>query len=233
MSKTVGIVQARMGASRLPNKMMLCLHGYPVIEWVRRRASLARAIDALVFALPNTPDNDVLDDFLSSRGANVFRGSENDVLDRFYQVAVAYGASRIVRICADNPLVSGSEIDRLVEFFSETDCDYAYNHIPRHNRYPDGLGAEMVKMTVLEEIHREARMPEFREHVFNYIHAHPGRFTVCTFDPESDALCHPEVRMDIDTMADYRKLMNLEIRIDMTARQAVDAMLERKRHEDS
>jgi len=233
MSRVVAIVQARMGASRLPNKMMLHLRGFPVIEWVRRRCGMAKLVDTLVFALPDSIDNDVLDDYLTTQGSHVFRGSEYDVVGRFYEAALAYDASDIVRVCADNPLVTASEIDRLIDFFHSEHCDYAYNHIPRGNLYPDGLGAEITSLAVLEKVQKDAKVPAFREHVFNYIHAHPEAFSIRTFDPESDALHHPELRMDIDTTDDYRKLMNMDIRIDMSAEQAVEAVRRGGMHENS
>lgn len=128
MSKTVAIVQARMGASRLPGKMMLWLHGFPVIEWVVRRTASSRRLDDVVVAIPDTPMNDILDEFLSKiLKVNVFRGSEQDVLERYAAAGRACGAEKVVRVCADNPLISGEVIDDLVRFFDENPCDYAYN----------------------------------------------------------------------------------------------------------
>ena len=86
-NKTVAIIQARMGSSRLPNKMLLYLHGYPICEWVYKRVKMSKKIDQIIFALPDTEDNYVLARYLESIGADVFRGSENNLVDRYYRAA--------------------------------------------------------------------------------------------------------------------------------------------------
>ena len=153
-NKTVAIIQARMGSSRLPNKMLLYLHGYPICEWVYKRVKMSKKIDQIIFALPDTEDNHVLARYLESIGADVFRGSENNLVDRYYRAAKLTSANEIIRICADNPLICASEIDRLIDFYREDKCDYAYNHIPKGNKYPDGLGAEICSMDLLKIINK-------------------------------------------------------------------------------
>jgi len=214
--KVVVIVQARMGASRLPNKMMLWLHGLPVIEWVRSRLSRAMMIDEVVFAIPDTPEDDPLAAYLNARGANVFRGSEQDVLARFVDAARCYEATHVVRVCADNPLIAPEEVDNLVIFYFANHCDYAYNHIPRNNKYPDGLGAEIVSMDILDILNNEAYEKRHREHIFNFIWDNMNRFSICTFDPTDPRISYPDVRLDIDTHEDYLKLLSLPLRVDMT-----------------
>ena len=98
----------------------------------------------------------MLGTFLESIGADVFRGSEFDVVDRFYKVSRNLKANHIVRICADNPLICPDEIDRLIDYYFEENCDYAYNHMPKNNKYPDGLGAEICSMDILDEIHNKS-----------------------------------------------------------------------------
>lgn len=215
------IVQARMGASRLPNKMMLWLHGYPVIEWVLRRVNQTSLAKTVVFALPDNLADDILAEYLNSQGARIYRGSETDVVARYWGAALSCGAENIVRVCADNPFVSGSEIDRLIEFYNNSDFDYAYNHIPKGNSYPDGLGAEIVSMEVLARINHEARNPEHREHIFNYIWANAGNFRIGTCDPVDASLFHPELKLDMDTLQDYRRLLQWPVRPDMSASEIV------------
>lgn len=217
----IAIVQARMDSTRLPNKMMLWLNGLPVIEWVFRRTCGAREVDRVVFALPDTGSNDILAQYLSDIGATVFRGSETNVLNRFYNAAHFHGAGTVVRICADNPLVSASEIDRLVNFFKEDEYDYAYNHIPKNNRYPDGLGAEITHFSVLHRIEKEVREQSHREHIFNYIWDNPENFRIGTFDPPDEAMAHPDLKLDLDTPEDYAWLLKLPIRPDMSAVEAI------------
>ena len=224
MGPVVAIVQARMGASRLPNKMLLHLHGYPIIEWVYRRILLARRVDRILFALPDIMQDDLLAWYLKSIGAEVCRGSEMDLVDRYYHIAKNENAGRVVRICADNPLICASEIDRLIDYFQQNRCDYAYNHIPRKNNWPDGLGAEICHMSLLEEIHANASKPESREHLFNHVLENAEKFKIASFDPPKE-LAHPELKLDVDTMSDYRRLLQAPYRIEMNAREVVQTAL--------
>lgn len=220
-SRVAIIVQARMGASRLPNKMMLWLHGYPIIEWVLQRVGQSQRASIIIFALPDGPADDVLADYLAERGAIVYRGSEADVVGRYWGATEFLEVDQVVRVCADNPLVSGSEIDRLIDFFGSGCFDYAYNHIPRGNSYPDGLGAEIVGKDVLARVNRNAVKPEHREHVFNYIWDNRAEFQIGTCDPLDPVLFHPELKLDLDTLQDYRRLLQWPVRPDMTAAEVV------------
>ena len=210
-----------MGSSRLPNKMMLHLNGYPIIEWVYRRVIQSKKIDQIVFALPVSNQDDVLALYLSQIGATVFRGSELDVVSRYYAVAREYNATEIVRICADNPLICPKEIDFLIEKFYEIECDYAYNHIPKNNTYPDGLGAEICHMDLVKTINIKASTPEHREHLFNYMWDNKEGYRIFTFNPKSE-ISHPELKFDIDTLEDYRLLVSRNYRIDMTAEEIIE-----------
>ncbi|MBE0613488.1 MAG: hypothetical protein IH604_07475 [Burkholderiales bacterium] len=222
----VAVIQARMGSSRLPNKMMLWLHGMPVVEWVWRRVAMTKQIDRTVFAIPDTPADQVLADYLLRIGAAVFRGSESDVLGRMTEAARRQGTQTVIRVCADNPLICGSEIDRLIDYYQEGDYDYAYNHIPRGNTYPDGLGAEIASMDLFELMFREAVTPDQRQHAFNYVWDHPERFRIGTCDPLDEFLAHPELKLDLDTSADYAALLKLNIHPEMGASEVVTTALQ-------
>ena len=228
MSRTVAIIQARMGATRLPGKMMLRLHDRPVIEWVVRRVSIARRLDGVVVAIPDAPIDDVLNAFLSNRlRVNVFRGSEQDVLGRFVAAGRAYRATQVVRACADNPLISGEVIDDLIRFFNENPCDYAYNQgdSGRTNTYPNGLGAEIVPFSLLEWLDQNAVKPRHREHCLSYITDHPDQFDIRTFNPPDQAIAHPQLKLDLDTLDDYAQLWGLKVSPSMSDREIVTAAL--------
>ena len=226
----ISVIQARMGSVRLPKKMMLSLHGLPVVEWVWRRVSMAQHIDGVIVAVPDTPDDQILADYLLRIGARVSRGSETDVLGRMTDAARSAGAATVIRICADNPLVCGSEIDRLVDCYETGSYDYAYNHIPRGNSYPDGLGAEIVSMELLELLNKTVTLPAQREHVFNYIWDNPDQFRIGTFDPIDRALAHPELKLDFDTIDDYAALLKLDITPEMSASEVVRTVLQSVPH---
>ena len=219
----VAIVQARMGASRLPGKMMLSLHCMPIVKWVYQRTQKAKSVCATVFAIPDGKDNDSLNEYLTQIGARVFRGSEDDLVERFYMAAKDVNATHVVRVCADNPFISGTEVDRLIQFYLESKCDYAYNHIPKNNRYPNGIGAEIVSFKVLQKINAEAKDPDHREHVFNFIWAHPEQFKIITFEPGDKRLACPDIKLDIDTQQDYEKICRMDVNIEMEAYEIVAA----------
>ena len=220
----VALVQARMGSTRLPCKMMLHLHGLPVIDWVVRRSMRSLLLNALVAAVPVNPLDDPLAAHLEARGTRVFRGPEEDVLRRFRLAAEAEDATHVVRICADNPLVWGGEIDTLIRRFLDSpdrDMLYAYNHIPLNNLYPDGFGAEMISMPLLRLLDEEATLPAHREHCLSFIHDNPDRFRIMTFNPPEASMRRPDVRLDLDTPEDYRKLALMPIHPDMPPEQVL------------
>lgn len=223
MSKTIAIIQARLGSSRLPLKSLLCLRGLPVIDWVTRRLGQARRLDGMVAALPDTPLDRVLREHLERQGIPCMSGPENDVLERFRQAAALAGAGTVVRVCADNPLIWGEAVDRLVEHYSRVRCDYAYNHIPRGNRWPDGLGAEILSRELLELMAARAQSPAQREHCCNYIWDNAEHFRISTFDPTEAWLCRPELKLDVDSPEDFRRLALLPLAPEMDARAIVAA----------
>jgi spore coat polysaccharide biosynthesis protein SpsF len=225
-SPVVAVVQARLGSSRLPNKMMLWLHGYPVIDWVRQRLKVAKNLDSIIFAIPDSAGDSVLAEHLTRSGAEVYRGPENDVLARFHGAATSANAGAVVRICADNPFVSGAQIDRLVDFYCNIDCDYAYNHIPYNNLYPDGLGAEITSMPILDILLKKAHDPAHREHLFNYLWDNSNDFHIRTFDPDDEAIARPDIRLDLDTLDDYRRLLRMTVRPNMLDRDIVAAAVD-------
>lgn len=218
---TIAIIQARMNSKRLPNKMLLDLHGHPICEWVYKRVSRAKKIDKVVFAIPEIEQDDFLGTFLESLGAEVYRGSEFDVVDRFYKVAKKLRANHVVRICADNPLICPDEIDRLIDYYFKENCDYAYNHIPKNNKYPDGLGAEICSMDILSEIYNNSHSNSHREHLFNYIWDNENNYNIKTFDPPAHT-AYPEIKLDIDTLADYESLISKKYTINMTAKEIIN-----------
>lgn len=204
--KTVAIIQARLGSTRLPYKMMLSLHGKPLIEWVIKRVQKSKKLDDIVVAIPISQENDILENYINKLGIKVFRGSESNVLDRFYKAVKDTDFTHIVRVCADNPLIDGNEIDNLIEFYADNSCDYAYNHIPRDNLYPDGLGAEVISFELLKFLNENAVLQHHKEHCLSYIWDNKEKFTIKTFDPPNKKLHRVDVKLDVDTFDDYYKL---------------------------
>ena len=221
--RVVAIVQARLGSSRLPLKSLLTLRGVPIIDWVTERLAKARRLDGLIVAVPDTELDRVLHEHLERRGVPVMAGPEEDVLARFAQAAKQADADLVVRVCADNPCIWGEAVDRLVDFYREGGRDYAYNHIPRNNLWPDGLGAEILSRDLLEELDTRAKLPSQREHCLNYLWDNAGSYRIATFDPEEPWLRRPDLRLDVDSPDDFRRLALLPIDPGMDARALVTA----------
>ena len=228
--KTItAIIQARMSSSRLPNKMMLWLHGYPVIGWVLRRVSKSKYIDRVVFAIPDTSSNDVLEKYIAAHGCEFCRGSEDDVLGRYRMAVRMFHGDWLIRICADNPLIAASEIDSLIEHFFESRADFSYNNIPKNNLYPDGLGAEIIDISSFNKLKNLAITSSHREHVFNSLWDHQDLFRISTFDPIDIRLRRPDLKLDLDTYHDYSRLLSFNISVDSSAYQVVSAALDMQR----
>lgn len=219
--KITAIIQARVGSTRLPYKMMLSLHGKPIIEWVIKRVKKAKLLNNIIVAIPDSKDNDVLEKYISKFGVKVFRGSEDNVLNRFYEAVKNTDTTHIVRVCADNPLIDGNEIDNLINFYKKNSCDYAYNHIPKNNLYPDGLGAEIISFDLLKYMNEVVTLQKHKEHCMSYILDNPDKFVIKTFDPLDKELYHPEMKFDIDTFDDYYKLEIKDFDMDISSKELI------------
>ncbi len=222
MSKTVAIVQARMGSARFPGKMLASLGGHPILDWVLLRLKQAKRIDEIVLATSDLSRDDPLAERASLLGITVHRGSEQDVLQRFRNAAQAAQAETIVRVCADNPFVDAQEIDRLVGFYRDSECDYACNHQNRINSdYADGFGAEILGFALLRDIEERATHTPHREHVTLYLWDHASMYKMAAplAPPE---LAYPDYRFDVDSPPDLERLDRL-VRTGLTIRSsAVD-----------
>ena len=222
--KVVALIQARIGSRRFPGKMLRKLSGHPLIEWVLRRVQQSQNLDAVVLATTNLNDDDPLVEFSNGLNVPVYRGSENDVLGRFVEASKKFEGEIIVRICADNPFVAPEEIDRAVSFFLEGESDYVFNHIPQmNNRYPDGLGVEVMRAELLESMNALPLEPRHREHVTSYIWDHTLQFKLAPVPCPPEIQNYGEnVKLDIDTPADLERLGRL-LKFDSTPQEILKA----------
>lgn len=199
MKKVVAIIQARMGSTRRPGKSMALLAGKPLLWQFLQRVKRAKSLDEIVVATTSKPEDDVLEKLALEAGVKVFRGSENDLVDRYYQAAKKHGADIVVRVCADNPVVEPAEIDRIVEFHKKGESDFSANtHNILDNRYPDGLGAEVFDFEKLEEIWKITTDPRNREHPHTYFYEHPETYRIRTI-PCPAEFRRPELKLDVNT----------------------------------
>ncbi len=153
--KTAVIVQARLGSTRLPRKVFKKINGRTLIEIINSRLSKAKLIDQIIFTIPNTKDNDELETYLKKKKISYFRGSENDVLSRYFKTAKKFKVDNIVRITGDCPLVDYEIIDEFIKVFLKEKKDYVSNCNPW--TYPDGLDVEVFNFKLLSYAQKNAK----------------------------------------------------------------------------
>lgn len=161
------IIQARMGSTRLPKKVMLNILEKPILWHVINRVSKASLIDKLIVATTTNNEDDAIVEFCKNNGILFFRGSENDVLDRYYQCAKEYNITDIARITADCPLHDPNVIDMIIKEYMGNDYDYVSNSI--EYTFPDGLDVEIFSFDALKIAWENAKLVSEREHVTPYM----------------------------------------------------------------
>jgi spore coat polysaccharide biosynthesis protein SpsF len=175
MKHVVAIIQARMGSTRLPGKVLIDIEGKPVLWHLINRLQKSQLIDKIVIATTSNKNDIPILKFAEENGIDSYAGSEDDVLDRYYQAAKKFKADPIVRITADCPLIDPRIVDRVVgEFLNMKGCDAAGTD----GTFPDGLDTSVFSFRALEKAWREARLPSEREHVGPYISKHPELFKI-------------------------------------------------------
>ncbi len=174
--KIVAIIQARMGSTRLPGKIMRNILGKPVLIHELGRIGKIKALDELVVATTTNKRDDIIVKTVQKYYENIslFRGSEEDVLDRYYKAAIESSANTIVRITSDCPLIDPVVSDKVITAFLKTDCDYCSNTVKR--TYPIGLDTEVFKFKTLEKSWNEASKKSEREHVTLHIRNNSEKF---------------------------------------------------------
>jgi len=157
MKKVVLIIQARMGSIRLPGKSMMPLYGEPLVYRLIERVKRCTLVDEIVLAIPKTKENNILIPIAKRAGIRLFRGLENNLVDRYFNASLASKADIICRLPADNPVPEFSEIDRIIDFHKSKNDHLAFSTNLSEiegSGYPDGIGAEVFNIELLEEIYK-------------------------------------------------------------------------------
>ncbi len=208
---TVGIIlQARMGSSRLPGKVLKPLAGRPMLGHILERLETSRKADLLVLASTTSPVDSQVLDFARRHHPRfqTFAGSEQDVLDRYVQAAKTFSIDTVVRCTADNPLVDVPMVDALIELHRSSGADCSHSKTDRGNDLPIGAGAEAYKRETLETSWKECKEPDNLEHVDEYIHAHPERFRIVNLPVPAERRC-PSLRVTVDTRDDFDRMTRI------------------------
>lgn len=198
---TIGIIiQARMGSTRLPGKVLKPIAGKALLDHVLGRVALLQHPCEVIVATSCLPMDNYIEHHCISNEVSVFRGSEADVLDRYYQCAREKSFNHVVRLTADNPFTDAEELQRLIELHLIEHNDYSHSF----NAMPLGVGAEIFSFEALEISAKEGNKPNHREHVNEYIQEHHENFKIGTLTVAPMKHC-PNLRLTVDTIEDYER----------------------------
>ena len=203
VQRIVVTVEARMGSSRLPGKVMMEAAGMPMLGHLLLRLSKLRRVHKVVVATTTNPLDDEVEKFCQKRGTEVYRGSEEDVLGRVAEAAKHYDATAVVEITADCPIIDPLVIQRVIDDYLENPCDLVSNGLVR--TYPIGMDSNIVRMEALQRAAQEAVNPLDREHVLRFIFRQPQVFALRNVEAPSD-LYWPELGLTLDEPADFELL---------------------------
>lgn len=200
----LGILQARVSSTRLPGKVLKPVQGKPLLELQIERLLRAKRLDRLVIATSTDASDDALAELCARLGVECYRGSLQDVLDRFYQAARKHPAQHIVRLTGDCPLADPALIDALIEFHLAGGYEYSSNTV--EPTFPDGLDAEIFRASALDESWREAVLPSHREHVTQFVLSQPQRYRVGNYRGEPDCSA---LRWTVDEPEDFELIREI------------------------
>jgi len=184
VTRTVAIIQARINSERLPGKILADIEGQSMLERVIRRVQMAKKVDETVLATTGRPADDVTAEKGEELGVRVVRGSEDDVLDRYRQAAIAANADYVVRVSADSPFVDADIIDKTIDICMKAGSDYASNKLDP--TFPLGLDVEVFSRAALERAWTEAKESFERSHVTYYMYSNPSKFSLAPVTTKPD-----------------------------------------------
>jgi spore coat polysaccharide biosynthesis protein SpsF len=192
----VAIIQARMGSTRLPGKVMKIVDGMPILWHVVSRLKRSKLLNGIVVATSTDKADNQIEDFCKKNNISFYRGSNEDVLSRYYQTAKAYKADLVVRITSDCPLIDPEIVDLVIKRHLDTKSDYTNNLL-----YPRGLSPEVFNYAALEKAYKEAKAQPEREHVTVYFYRNPSLFKVISVEAEKK-FRRPDIRICVDQQED-------------------------------
>lgn len=199
--KIAAIVQARMNSTRLPGKVLQEVLGKPLLRYQLERVKESAFISDLIVATTVSAADDPIAALCQSLGVNFYRGSESDVLERYYEAALQSCADIVVRLTGDCPLHDPGIIDQVIQAYldSPASCDYVSNTLQR--TFPRGLDTEVFSIDALIKAHAEAFEESDREHVTPYIYRHPDSFEILQLTNRQD---WSRYRLTVDTPEDFQ-----------------------------
>ncbi|MFJ8261828.1 cytidylyltransferase domain-containing protein [Rummeliibacillus sp. NPDC094406] len=198
------IIQARMGSSRLPGKILKEVNGKPLLLHQIERLRQCKEIDQLIIATTVEEQDNQIFEFCNHHNVSIFRGSENNVLERYYETWKQFGGDVIVRLTSDCPIIDYKIVDKTIRFFLDNEFDYVSNTIER--TFPRGLDTEVFSVATLETTYKQAKLERDKEHVTAYIYTHPEKFKIGSYKGEIN---YSKYRWTVDTEEDFALIKNL------------------------
>lgn len=210
MKKTVAIIQARMGSTRLPGKVLMRLHGRTVLNHVIDRVKQSKLVDEIIIATTTLNEDDILAEEASQYGVHIFRGSSDNVLNRYYEAAKEAKADVIVRITSDCPLIDPIVIDQVVEIFQSRMCHIATNVGTNlaDRTFPRGLDVEVFSFEALSRANANASQEYEWEHVTPFIYEYYKEITCYTYNKD-----YSKYRWTVDTKEDFELIYEIYNRL--------------------
>lgn len=194
------IIQARMGSSRLPGKILMDFEGKNLLEHIIDRLKRLQYPNKSVVATSVLAQDDVVEEFCREKGVECFRGSEENVLERYYKCAMEYKFSQVVRLTGDNPFPDIEELDRLITYHINNENDFSENF----SVLPIGAGMEILSFNALSESMKYANLPKHFEHADEYVLDHLNDYRHGTLAVKKEKN-RPDVRLTVDTKKDYER----------------------------
>ena len=203
MSKTVASIQVRMGSTRLPGKVMSDLMGKPVLGRLVERVQRSKLIDEIVVSTSINPLDDTIETWCHRNGINVFRGSEDDVLQRILGAMEHYQGDQGVTLFGDCPCVDPEIIDSTIETYLTAEGKYDYVGNDLKTTFPPGLEVEVYSVAALKDAHTRSKEPNVKEHGTLFIRQHPELYNLLNIEAPDD-LYYPEMEIELDTAEDFQ-----------------------------
>lgn len=198
--KVVAIIQARLGSTRLPGKILKKVLSKPLLEYQIERVRRAKTIDQIIIATTIKEKDDPIIELCDKLYIPYYRGSEEDVLSRYYEAATKFQADVVVRLTSDCPIIDPNVIDKVVNCYLEHQNEYDYVSNTLIRTYPRGLDTEVISYRVLKQIFEEANEQIYREHVTTYLYNNYEKFKLLNVQNDSNESKH---RWTVDTKEDF------------------------------
>lgn len=198
--KVAAIIQARMTSTRLPGKVLKEVLDKPLLEYQIERVRKSKLINEVIIATTTNSTENPIIEFCDRLNINYYRGSEENVLERYYNAALKYNADIIVRLTSDCPVIDPFEIDKAINYYLENQNSFDYVSNTLIRTYPRGMDTEVFPFTILEKTYNEAKQQHEKEHVTPYIYSNPDKFRLGFVSYHKDI---SKYRWTVDTEEDF------------------------------